>query len=77
MAEAIRAANTRGTVNFNTPEFTRTNELFHLKACANKANLVLGWQPKTTFSELVYEMVNADVNALNGNVVLHEAECSN
>lgn len=74
VSEAIRVANTKGTVNFNTPEFRRVNELHHLRACANKAKVVLGWEPKTTFTELVKEMVDHDI--LMTDLVTHEAECT-
>lgn len=72
--EAMIAGNIKGgMVNFNTPEFRRSNELYHLKACANKAKVVLGWQPKTSFKELVKEMVDYDIEVLG---VTHEAECT-
>lgn len=48
-------------VKYNTPAYTRPNELFSLKACARKANIRLGWEPKISFVELVRQMVTADI----------------
>ena len=76
--EAMEAAHVKSKkVIYGTPEFTRNNELYHLKACAKKAYVALGWEPKISFKELVWEMINADIKALGGNVVFDEAECTN
>jgi len=39
------------------PEFYRPNEVPYLKGDATKAKVELGWEPTTTFAELVAEMV--------------------
>ena len=39
------------------PEYYRPNEVPYLKGDATKAHKVLGWKPKTSFSELIKEMV--------------------
>jgi GDPmannose 4,6-dehydratase len=42
------------------PRYYRPAEVDHLRGDASKARRVLGWEPKTTFSELVALMVDAD-----------------
>jgi GDPmannose 4,6-dehydratase len=42
------------------PRYYRPAEVDHLQGDASKARRVLGWEPKTTFSELVALMVDAD-----------------
>lgn len=44
------------------PSFLRPSEVNMLKCDASKAKEVLGWTPKTSFKELVYMMVEADIN---------------
>jgi GDPmannose 4,6-dehydratase len=44
--------------------FTRTNEIWQLKADYSKAKRVLGWEPTTTFEELVWSMVENDVSEI-------------
>ncbi len=46
------------------PAFLRPAEVDHLVGDASKARTELGWEPKTTFSELVEMMVDADVERL-------------
>ena len=46
------------------PKYYRPAEVDYLLADASKAKEVLGWQPKTTFPELVKIMVDADVQLL-------------
>jgi GDPmannose 4,6-dehydratase len=48
------------------PQFLRPAEVDLLIGDASKARRVLGWESKHTFEELVAEMVDADVAALNG-----------
>lgn len=42
------------------PAFFRPAEVHHLLGDASKAKAKLGWKPKTTFDDLVSQMVNAD-----------------
>lgn len=42
-------------------ELYRPTELHHLEADAARARALLGWEPETTFEELVSEMVLADL----------------
>jgi GDPmannose 4,6-dehydratase len=46
------------------PNYYRPSEVDHLRGDASKAREVLGWQPRTTFSELVQIMVDADIQLL-------------
>ncbi|MEA2451362.1 MAG: GDPmannose 4,6-dehydratase, partial [Actinomycetota bacterium] len=46
------------------PKYYRPSEVDYLLADASKAKEVLGWEPKTTFEELVRIMVDADVQVL-------------
>ncbi len=47
------------------PEFMRPAEVDHLVGDASKARLELGWEPKTSFRELVELMVDADLERLS------------
>jgi GDPmannose 4,6-dehydratase len=47
------------------PKYYRPSEVDYLLADPSKARKVLGWEPKTTFEELVRIMVDADVRLLN------------
>jgi GDPmannose 4,6-dehydratase len=42
------------------PRYLRPTEVDHLRGDASKARKALGWTPKTTFRELITEMVKAD-----------------
>ena len=44
------------------PEFYRPAEVDFLKGSATKANTVLNWRPRTSFSELVKLMIDSDIN---------------
>jgi GDPmannose 4,6-dehydratase len=46
------------------PEFMRPAEVDHLVGDASKARRELGWEPKTSFRELVEMMVEADLERL-------------
>jgi GDPmannose 4,6-dehydratase len=46
------------------PAFLRPAEVDHLVGDASKARLELGWEPKTSFRELVDLMVDADLELL-------------
>ncbi len=48
------------------PRYCRPNEVDLLQGDASKARRVLGWEPKTTFRELVRMMVDADVETVCG-----------
>jgi GDPmannose 4,6-dehydratase len=48
------------------PRFARPAEVDHLVGDSSKARRVLGWEPKTSFRELVEVMVDADVERLSG-----------
>ncbi len=50
------------------PKFFRPAEVDLLVGDASKAHAVLGWQPRTTFRELVDMMVDADLEALGERV---------
>lgn len=43
------------------PEFVRPHDLVSLHASSDKAKNVLGWEPETSFAELIDEMVAADL----------------
>ena len=53
---AAKAAGQKPEVVIN-PKYYRPTEVHHLCGDATKARQVLGWQPTTTFEELVEEMV--------------------
>lgn len=46
------------------PAFFRPAEVDYLYGRARKAYDVFGWKPKISFEELVYEMVDSDINAV-------------
>lgn len=48
-------------VVWNDPHYTRPAEVDHLIGDAGKAKKILGWTPKTSFSQLVELMVRADL----------------
>lgn len=47
------------------PQYLRPSEVDHLRGDASKAERILGWKPRTTFSELVKLMVEYDFNELS------------
>jgi GDPmannose 4,6-dehydratase len=47
------------------PRYFRPTEVETLLGDASKAQHLLGWKPRTSFEELVVEMVDADLNAAN------------
>ena len=59
----------RSLVKTDTKAFSRTHEIWQLKADANKARRVLGWEPKTTFEGLVDLMVKHDIAQINRSMV--------
>ncbi|MFN2610470.1 MAG: GDP-mannose 4,6-dehydratase [Actinomycetota bacterium] len=60
------------------PRYYRPSEVDYLMGDASKARKNLGWEPKTTFKELVQIMVDADVqmlkDELSGKLVHHDHE---
>ena len=46
------------------PSYYRPSEVDHLRGDASKARRVLGWTPRTTFTQLVDLMVDADIELL-------------
>ncbi|HTD37944.1 MAG TPA: GDP-mannose 4,6-dehydratase, partial [Candidatus Limnocylindrales bacterium] len=46
------------------PRYYRPAEVDLLVGDASKARRVLGWEPETTFEELVEQMVRADLDRL-------------
>ena len=46
------------------PKYYRPSEVDLLVGDASKARSLLGWEPKTTFKDLVCLMVDADMTAL-------------
>jgi GDPmannose 4,6-dehydratase len=46
------------------PRYFRPTEVHHLLGDASKARQKLGWRHKTAFKELVAEMVDADLKAI-------------
>jgi GDPmannose 4,6-dehydratase len=49
-----------------TKAFARSNELWYLEADYSKAKRMLGWEPTTSFEQLVKLMVDHDVAELKG-----------
>ncbi|MEK7070657.1 MAG: GDP-mannose 4,6-dehydratase [Patescibacteria group bacterium] len=49
------------------PRFLRPAEVPNLQGKADKAQKVLGWQPKVSFAELIKMMVDADLERLKSN----------
>ena len=48
------------------PKYYRPTDVEHLLADISKAKAVLGWQPKTSFEELIKMMVDADLERYQG-----------
>ena len=53
------------------PKYFRPTEVDFLLGDASKAKKVLGWEPKTTFKELVKIMVDADYEIVKSNEVVY------
>jgi len=52
---------------FPPAQYYRPAEVEFLLGNSDKAKKILGWVPKTTFQELVTEMVREDVKLMQGN----------
>lgn len=63
-------------VKFNCPEFTRKNELNTLVADYRKARIMLKWEPKHSFEELVTMMVNSDIEYFHKLNEIGEGVCT-
>lgn len=48
------------------PVLFRPAEVDRLRGDASKAHAKLGWKPRTTVAEIIYEMVDADLRRLSG-----------
>ena len=51
-------------------KYSRPNEVHHLLGDASKAKKILGWQPKTSFDELIKKMVDSDLELAEREKVL-------
>ncbi len=51
-------------------KYSRPNEVHHLLGDASKAKNILGWEPKTSFNNLVKKMVDNDLDLANKEKVL-------
>ena len=59
------------------PRYFRPSEVDALQADASRAHRILGWEPRTSFRQLVRIMVNAETQALEKRAsgVLHSVVC--
>lgn len=46
---------------YSDPKFKRPHDLVSLHASCDKAKNKLGWEPETSFKEMIHEMVDADL----------------
>jgi GDPmannose 4,6-dehydratase len=53
------------------PRFVRPAEVDHLLGDASFAKRQFGWEPKTTFEQLVKMMVDADMARILGHAAAH------
>lgn len=54
------------------PRYFRPTEVDHLEGDARKARKILGWKPRTSFKELVRDMVESDLELMRREGVRHE-----
>jgi GDPmannose 4,6-dehydratase len=57
------------------PKYFRPTEVDYLLGDASKARAVLGWEPKTTFKQLVQMMVNADIRLAEEERYVYDRKC--
>jgi GDPmannose 4,6-dehydratase len=57
----IGIADWKSYVEYNNPKYLRPAEVDDLIGDYSKAKEILGWEPKTSFKELVKMMVEADI----------------
>lgn len=62
--ESVGIKDWEGYVKSNNPEFLRPAEVDYLIADYSKAKNELGWEPKTSFKELVDMMVKSDLDLI-------------
>ena len=55
------------------PRYFRPTEVDLLLGDASKARAILGWEPKTSFDELVREMVEGDMELARRELIVREA----
>jgi GDPmannose 4,6-dehydratase len=55
------------------PRFLRPAEVEHLIGDASRAREVLGWEPRTSFEEMIRMMVDADLELLSSGVPQKQA----
>jgi GDPmannose 4,6-dehydratase len=61
--EELGKTNGKTVIKINS-QFFRPNELYELNGNFSKARKELGWEPKTTFKELVEMMIKSDFEKL-------------
>jgi len=55
------------------PRYFRPAEVDHLLGDASKARMKLGWAPKVSFEQMVWEMVQYDLEMARQQRTLHDA----
>lgn len=61
--QAAGIADYESRIEWNDPRYTRPAEVDHLIGNPEKAKKILGWEPKTSFDELVRIMVEAEIES--------------
>ena len=56
----------------NVPKYFRPTEVQRILGDPTKAKNVLGWEPKTSFKQLVSEMVEEDMRILKGHIIAQQ-----
>ncbi|MHA2065852.1 MAG: GDP-mannose 4,6-dehydratase [Candidatus Thorarchaeota archaeon] len=55
-------------VEHGTPENMRPHDVIHLVGDSTKIRTILGWEPKTSFEDLITEMVQHDIRLVGSSV---------